>query len=327
MSVVDVQQKALRAHLATLSIAISEQIDEIKKMENLYYGFEEYNFWPHIRRSNKKLTKCLLLYVGGTTPLTNLHLAVVSRLSESYRLEILAARHCYDQSTSLNLKKLANIPRMSAKFLAYAIIAIKNKDFVLYGYCVQVAEALQNSNEHFYVLENMFNESLQENARKSTAAQSNGHFQLVSVYALLSRYAKIRFAISLLIRWNGSTAQLDSEKNRCNDAAMQEYKNILSNVESFLCDNKTDAVDVVCELILSHAQYDNIEFTEADLERVLQLCRCIIGYVRGFHITIPATYASAVGLSKQLWNRALLEPDNNLFKKLTEYASNTMQVN
>jgi len=80
------QQKALHAHLATLNISISGQVAEIKEME----AFDPACIRKpksNLLASSEKLTKCILLYMHGSTPITSMHLAVVSRLSESYRLE------------------------------------------------------------------------------------------------------------------------------------------------------------------------------------------------------------------------------------------------
>ena len=320
------ENRALRYHLQSLASGLSKQLPELNSMVDLHNKRKcSKNVWQTVMSSHANLTNCLLLYLKGKTRLTYMHMAVVSRLSESYQYNLEAAKYYYNDQINRESLCRAQIAQKYAKYLSYAMMAEREGDSVLQSWCLKAAEALQGAicwDDIYYRYSDNGKRLISLYTKYTAKAQEavdNSHFALASAHALLARHFKMCAAAVILSSYSN---ERDSSVHF--DAISSMYQTLLEEAEKLLCLDKAPGANAIVSVLLSHARIDDLR-ADFRWDEVSHILDAALSYSEG--IDVPIVGDLEANFCGALWSRGLNLPRNSFSETLIAYAANLKQVN
>lgn len=331
------EQKALRVYLGFLGRSLSLKRAEINDMTALHQIDKNAGTaWLNVTTSHELISKCVSLYMKCNTPLTFLHIAVVSRLSESYRYSIIAARFFYNEKVNKDAVYAAELTQKAAKYLAYAIMADREGDSVLHTWCLKAAEILQSALTAPCSYTPFKDEDLECVAivracrKKADEATSQGFSNLANAQSMIARQAKVIAASSICISYEREEEK-DSVKTSWDyqRMAIGVFMSLLDDATGYLTKNNARAAEVLISVVLKYAQpaqLDNISMEEYEV--LTRVAEYAIQYATGSACVVPETFISSfdVNVPHQLWDLAMKASTNQRTCSLAAYAGQMMSV-
>lgn len=325
------EDKALRFHLAFLAGEFSKQRKEINDMVALHNKDEcSIDAWDPVICSHNKLATCVSLFLKTKTLLTYMHIAVVSRLSDSYEYNLMAAKCYYNEEVKKVSLYRAAVTQHSAKYLAYAMIADRAGDPVLQNWCLKAADAvLKELSKDRYISRFMESHDKQYLARyrhhscMAEVAVAKNNCLLASAHALLARNFKL---YSAAVVHDCYTLRQYSYSSHYGSINAKSDK-LLEEAEKLYVNNRVDAADALLSVILSHSPMNDIHVESSWIE-VSHIFDSVLQYALGYDLPVPEAYSSYLdaNLSILLWSRALSLPRNSLSEKVAQYAAELKHV-
>lgn len=321
-----VEDAALRFHLESLRSGLSKQQQEISCMIELHNKKKcSENVWHTVLCSHANLTNCLSLYLKRKTRLTYMHMAVVSRLSESYEYNLEAAKYYYNDTVQRESLCRAQIAQKSAKYLSYAMMAEREGDSVLQSWCLKAADALQSAlcwDDIFYRYfddRKRFISLYTKHTAKAQEAVDKNHLTLGSAHTLLARYFKMRAAAVLICRYSIGSGDFV----HYNEIVLK-HQSLLEEAERLFSLDKVVRANALVSLVLSHAHIDDLR-ADFRWDEVAHIFDAALSYSEG--IDVPIVGDLEANFCAALWSRGLYLPRNSFSETLIAYAANLKQVN